>query len=214
MRSLLSALALAALVVSASGCDTTDDTALNVFVVDLGFDNQQYRVSNDTRVASFDARDARVSRGNLEAALRTVGDGALVMLYIDVEQVQNVDGAQGNTTWTALPLTRSFEELVLADDGAGNTIEIPVVGYTASYEYSFDNGDLNFDVVSSAPASDFSDDPTLLFDAIVPQRADGTSRDVNLRLVTIPDELFLTGAGARIDLRDYQAVQAAYGLPD
>ncbi len=214
MRSFFSALALAALAFSASGCDTSDDTALNVFVVDLDFDNQQYRVSNDTRVASFDAREARVTRGNLEAALRTAGDGALVMLYIDVEQVQDVEGASDNTTWSALPLTRSFEELVLADDGAGNTIEIPVVGYTASYEYSFDNGDLNFDVVSSAPASDFSDDPTVLFDFIVPQRADGTSRGVNLRLVTIPDELFLTGAGARIDLRDYEAVKAAYGLPD
>ena len=214
MRSLLSALAFAALAFSASGCDTTDDTALNVFVVDLDFDNQRYDVSNDTRVASFDARDARVTRGDLGSALRTVGDGALVMLYIDVEQVQDVDGAQDGTTWSALPLTRSFEELVLADDGDGNTIEIPVVGYTASYEYSFDNGDLYFDVVSSAPASDFSDDSTELFDFIVPQRADGTSRDVRLRLVTIPDELFFTGAGARIDLRDYEAVKAAYGLPD
>ena len=125
-----------------------------------------------------------------------------------------MDGAPDNTTWAALPLTRSFDQNVVGVDDNGDTVEVPVVGYTASYEYSFDNGDLYFDVVSSAPASDFSDDPTFLFDAIVPQRADGTSRSIDLRLVTIPNELYLTGAGARIDLRDYEAVKTAYGLAD
>ncbi len=215
MRSLLSLVALAALVVSASGCDSTEDTALNVFVVDFNFDNQDYRVSQDGRIASFDAQDAQVTRGDLDRALRTAGDGALVMLYINVEQVQDVDGADGNVTWSALPLTRGYEELVLADEN-GSTIQVPVIAYTSSFEYSFDNGDLNFDVVSSAPASDFDADPTVLFDFLVPQREDGTSRTVDLRLVTIPNELFLTDsrAGARIDLTDYQAVKQAYNLPD
>ena len=216
LRSPLAALAAAVLLVAASGCDTTDDTSLNVFVVDLNFDNRDYAVSNDTRVATFDARDARVTRGSLDDALRTAGDGALVMLYIDVEQVQDVDGAEGNVTWTALPITRAYEELVLAADDTGATIEIPVVGYTSSYEYSFDNGDLYFDVVSSARADEFGDDPRALFDFLVPQRADGTSSTVDLRLVTIPNELYFVDgrAGARVDLRDYQAVKAAYGLPD
>lgn len=216
LRSTFSALAAACLVLAASGCDTTDDTSLNVFVADFNFDNRDYTVSADTRVATFDARDARVSRGSLDDALRTAGDGALVMLYIDVEQVQDVDGAEGNTTWAALPLSRSYEELVLSTDADGATIEVPVVGYTSSYEYSFDNEDLYFDVVSSAPATDFGDDPRALFDFLVPQRADGTSSTVNLRLVTIPNELYFANAraGARVDLRDYEAVKAAYGLPD
>ena len=216
LRSSLSALAAALVLTAASGCDTAEDTSLNVFVADFDFDNRDYAVSADTRVATFDARDARVRRGSLADALRTVGDGALVMLYIDVEQVQDVDGAEGNTTWAALPLSRSFEELALATDGAGGTTEVPVVGYTVSYEYSFDNEDLYFDVVSSAPASDFDADSRVLFDFVVPQRPDGASETVNLRLVTIPDELYFTDAraGARVDLRDYAAVQAAYGLPD
>ena len=216
LRSTLAALAAASVLLAASGCDTTDDTALSVFVADFNFDNRDYAVSADSRVATFDARDARVTRGSLTDALRTAGDGALVMLYINVEQVQDVDGAEGNVTWSALPLTRAYEELVLASDAEGGTVEIPVVGYTSSYEYSFDNGDLYFDVVSSAPATDFDSDPRALFDFLVPQRADGASSTVDLRLVTIPDELFFVDgrAGARVDLRDYDAVKAAYGLPD
>ena len=216
LRSTLAALAAASVLLAASGCDTTDDTALSVFVADFNFDNRDYAVSADSRVATFDARDARVTRGSLTDALRTAGDGALVMLYINVEQVQDVDGAEGNVTWSALPLTRAYEELVLASDAEGGTVEVPVVGYTSSYEYSFDNGDLYFDVVSSAPATDFDSDPRALFDFLVPQRADGASSTVDLRLVTIPDELFFVDgrASARVDLRDYDAVKAAYGLPD
>jgi len=138
------------------------------------------------------------------------------MLYIDVELVSPVEGASGNRTYAALPLSRSFEEIVLAGDGSGGTVEIPVVGYTASYEYSFDNQDLYFDVVSSAPYTDFSTDPADLFDFIVPQRALGGSSAIDLRLVVIPDELYLVNgqAAARVDLRDYAAVKAAYDLPD
>ena len=213
LRSVLSlTLALGAVLVLGA-CDTTEDTALDVFVADFSFDYQDYTVGNDLKTATYDAIDASVSRGDLNDALRTAGDGALVMLYIDVELVSPVEGASGNVTWAALPLSRSFEEVVLDDQGEGTTI--PVVGYTASYEYSFDNQDLYFDVVSSAPYTDFSTDPRDLFDFITPQRALGGSSDIDLRLVVIPDELFyVDGAGARIDMRDYEAVKAAFNLPD
>ena len=40
--------------------------------------------------------------------------------------------------------------------------------------------------------------------------------DIDLRLVVIPDELYYTNAqaGARVDLRDYEAVKAAYNPTD
>lgn len=216
LRSSFLALLAAVAVVGLGGCDTTDDTAREVIVVDFAFDDDDYTVGADLRTATFDGRDARVERGDLDFALETVGDGGLVMLYIDVELVSAVEGADGNRTYAALPLTRGFEEIVLADDGDGGTVTVPVVGYTASYEYSFDNQDLYFDVVSSAAYTDFSTDPGALFDFIKPQRVLGGSSDINLRLVVIPDELFFVNgrAGARVDLRDYEAVKAAYNLPD
>jgi hypothetical protein len=214
LRSSFSTLLAAIAVFSLGACDTTEDTALDVSVVDLSFDPDDYIAGGDLRTATFDAVDATVTRGNIDFALEQAGDGALVMLYIDVELVSPVEGAEGNTTWSALPLTRSFEEIVLDDQGEGSTV--PVVGYTASYEYSFDNEDLYFDVVSSAPYTDFGDRPEPLFDFILPQRVLGGSDDIDLRLVVIPDELFFVDAqaGARIDMRDYAAVKAAYNLPD
>ena len=199
-------------------CDTTygdEDTSLRVLVSDFSFDPDDYAVGGDLKTATFDARDATVRRGDLDEALRTVGDGALVMVYIDVELVTPVEGAEGNTTWSALPITRAFEEIVLADDGSGGTTTVPVVGYTASYEYSFDNEDLYFDVVSSAEYTSFSDNPRDLFDFIAPQRLEAAGDDIDLRVVVIPDELYYTnGAAARVDLRDYEAVKQAYNLPD
>ena len=219
LRSSLTALVAAGAVLSLGACDfsdTNDDTALDVSVVDLSFDPDDYTAGGDLKTATFDAVDASVSRGDLDFALEQAGDGALVMLYIDVELVSPVEGAEGNTTWSALPLSRSFEEIVLAEGEDGSTVTLPVVGYTASYEYSFDNDDLYFDVVSSAPYTDFGDRPEPLFDFILPQRELGGPDDIDLRLVVIPDELFFVNgtAGARIDLRDYQAVKDAYNLPD
>ncbi len=215
LRSTLAAVAVASFMVAASGCDTTDDTALNVFVADFSFAPGDFDPrESDLNTQSYDARDARVVRGNLADALRTAGDGAMVMAYIDAELVSNIVGADGNRTWTPLPVTRSFEESVLARDENGDFVQ-KVVGFTASYEYSFDNQDFYFDVVSSAEYTDFGDDRSVLFDFIVPQRVAGGPDDIDLRLVVIPNELYYTAqAGARIDLRDYEAVKAAYGLPD
>lgn len=202
---------LAALVLTLGACDTndtfTDDGSLDVFVTDLTFDAQTYDLGGDDRTATFYSGNAQTSGDALEDALATAGDGDLVMLYIDVELVSFVDGAD-NGTWAALPLTRGFNEVLFDDGGLGTTL-------LASYEYSFDNGNLYFDVVSSLPYTEFADDPDALFDTILPQRAGQGPSQIDLRLVVIPDELFYTNrAAARVDLRDYEAVKAAYGLPD
>lgn len=204
----LTALALAFSLVFAA-CDTYE-TRRDVSVVDFRLDALDYDVSADNRTASFqtDNVDSGETRDEIEFALRSAGDGALVLLYIESELVQNFEGT--GQTWAALPLSRSFEEVVLRD--ADTTI--PVVGYTVSFEYSFDNDDLYFDVVSSAPATDFDNDPRVLFDSIVPQRVEQGPDELEFRLVTIPADRYYGQAGARIDLRDYEAVQRAYNLPD
>ena len=213
-------LLLAALALSMSACDSyydEDDTSLEVFVADFQFDADEYEVNEaDQKTATFYSGDALVTRGDLDDALQTVGDGDMVMLYIDTELVSAVEGAD-NGTWSALPLTRGFDQIVFGDsDGDGiSDGDIYVTGLLASYEYSFDNGNLYFDVVSSLPYTDFTDDPEEFFDSILPTRFEEAPDDINLRLVVIPDELFLTdGAAARIDLRDYEAVKRAYNLPD
>ncbi len=215
-------LLLAALVLSVSACDSyyddEDDTSLQVFVADFQFDADEYEVNEtDQKTATYYSVDALVTRGDLDDALQTVGDGDLVMLYIGTELVSAVDAAD-NGTWSALPLTRGFDQLVFGDsngDGESDS-DIYVTGLLASYEYSFDNGNLYFDVVSSLPYTDFTpDNPGAFFDTILPARYGEAPDDIKLRLVVIPDELFLTnGAAARIDMRDYEAVKEAYHLPD
>ena len=212
-------LPLLALAFVFAACDTTDvqpDGSLEVFVTDLQFDAQTYDLGGDNRTATYYATNARTSGDALSEALATAADGDLVMLYIDVELVSFVDGAE-NGTWAALPLTRGFNDLVVVD-GDGDGVpdgEILATTLLASYEYSFDNGNLYFDVVSSLPYTEFSDDPRDLFDAILPQRGGQGPGQIDLRLVVIPDELFFSNrAAARVDLRDYEAVKAAFGLPD
>lgn len=192
-----------------SACDTYE-TRRDVSVVDFRLDALDYDVSADTRTASYESDnvDSGETRDEIEFALRSAGDGALVLLYIESELVQDFEGT--GQTYSALPLSRSFEEVVLQDSDSS----IPVVGYTVSYEYSFDNDDLYFDVVSSAPATDFDDDPRVLFDSIVPQRIERGADELEFRLVTIPSDRYYRQAGARIDLRDYEAVKRAYNLPD
>ena len=219
LRAPLSALLAALVVLGLGACDTydgEDDTSLQVFVADFSFDPDDYDDGSDGRTATFDAIDATETRGSLDDALRTAGDGDLVMLYIDSELASNVQGADGErSTWAALPLVRGYNEPLFGDPD-NPTDEDYVTTYFVSYEYSFDNDDLYFEVVSSLPYTSFGiDNPRDFFDLIVPYRQQGGSDSIDLRLVVVPDELFYTnGAGARIDLRDYEAVKAAYNLPD
>lgn len=212
---------LAALVFSLSACDSYDDddgdTSLQVFVADFEFDADDYGDPlADDKTVTFNASDAQVTSGDLDDALETVGDGDMVMLYIDTELVSPVEGAD-NGTWSALPLVRGFEDIVFGDtDGDGvSDGDIAVTGLVVSYEYSFDNDDLYFDVVSSLPYTDFTSAPEDFFDSILPARFGQAPDEIRLRLVVIPDELFFSdSAAARIDLRDYEAVKQAYNLPD
>ncbi|MDT0630690.1 hypothetical protein RQM47_06395 [Rubrivirga sp. S365] len=208
---------LAALVLTLGACDSNDvdDTALEVFVTDLRFDARTFDPSPDGLRATFYGGNAQTSGDALGDALATAGDGDLVMLYIDVELVSLTGGAE-NGTWAALPLTRGFNDIVFGDTNDDDVSDGDILATTllASYEYSFDNGNLYFDVVSSIPSSRFAD-PNALFNLILPQRVEDGPDQIDLRLVVIPDELFFTNqAAARVDLRDYEAVQAAFGLPD
>ncbi len=195
----------------------TGTTTAGARFVDFSLDATRYSVSSDTRTASYqsDDIDSGTTRAAVERALATAGDGALVALYIKSYLVTN-QSSQTDPTYSALPISRAFDEIVLAQGPTpGTTTTVPVVGYTASYEYSFDNQDLYVDVVSSAAASDFGTNPATLFDAIVPQRTDaagirqGANR-LELRVVAVP----ATAAKQSVDMTDYAAVVRAYGLPD
>ncbi|HEX9951171.1 MAG TPA: hypothetical protein VGB53_05335 [Rubricoccaceae bacterium] len=194
----------------------TGTTTAGARFVDFSLDPAGYQVSADSKTAGYESDDidSGTTRASVERALATAGDGALVMLYIRSNLV-NLDFGGESEPYSALPLSRSFDEIVLQQGPNGTTTTVPVVGYTASYEFSFDNGDLYFDVVSSAPATDFGANPTDFFDAIIPQRrvADGTPQaltPLRLRLVTVP----ATAAKQGVDMTDYAAVARAYGLPD
>lgn len=191
--------------------------------VDFTLDATEYRVNDgpgqDQRTASYetDRIDESAVRGAVERALATAGDGALVALYIKSYLVTNQATPADTSTYSALPLSRGFDRLVLVDtDNDGDPDgSVFVVEYTASYEFSFDNQDLYFDVVSSKPASDFGTNPEFLFDAITPQETNAAGvrlgpDDLEFRLVTVP-----ATAGQRpVDMTDYAAVKAAYNLPD
>ena len=183
--------------------------------VDFARDPGDYTLSDDTRTAGYetDDIDSGTTRTAVERALATAGDGALVMLYIDSRLVNRDFGGE-STPYSALPLSRGFEQVVLTSGPNGTTTTVPVVGYTASYEFSFDNNDLYFDVVSSTPASSFTSERAL-FDFIRPQPRDldgipTGATSLRFRLVTVPAR-----EGQRpVDMSDYAAVKAAYNLPD
>lgn len=217
----LSLLAVLLLAVAASGCDSDGidnyepDTSLEVFVVDLEWDPDDYRLDG-FNTASFFSSDATVVGGdNLSDALQTAGQGDLVMLYIYSQLVAQYETDQD--TWTGLPLTRGFNDIVFGDtDGDDESDgDILVTSLNVSYEYSFEDNNIYFDVVSSLPYTEFSDNPDVLFSRILPARFESTAPDdILVRLVVIPDELFFTNGAARVNLRDYEAVKRAYGLPD
>ena len=184
---------------SLAACDVTEVYEVyedddEVRVVDFSFDRDDYDLSDDGRVASFESDDVRSSdREAIEAALATAGDGALVMLYADNALILDVETT--GQTYTALPVTKGFE--IELGDGT------PVVDIVVTYTYAFDNEDLYFDVLSSA---------ALDFDGFLPG-------EIDLRLVTVQADVFnakkaeLTAAGKRpLDVRDYAQVAAAFGL--
>lgn len=187
--------------------------------VDFSLDARRYTVSSDTRTASYESDniDSGTIRAAVERALIRGGEGDAVMLYIKSYLVSN-QASPANLVYSALPISRAFDQVVLTTGPMpGSTTTINVVGYTASYEFSFGNDNLYFDVVSSARASDFSTNPATLFDFIIPQRLDaagvrqGADR-LEFRLVTVPATA--ARGGTTVDMTDYAAVKAAYGLPD
>lgn len=219
MRALLTLLLLVGAGLSVSACDTYDNgyddgytdgqsERPRVRVVDFELDGDDYAVSTDGFVASFESDDIRSQseRTALEAALRTAGDGAIVVAYIDTELVIDTRGT--GQTYSALPITRAqdaFVEFDVNNDGTVSPGEgLLYVDYVLSYEYSFDNEDFYFDVVSSASGNDFTGGARAFFDAVIPL-------DVRLRVVTIPADLFNKTS---VDLTDYNAVRAAFDLSE
>ncbi len=187
---------------------------------DFSLDATRYDVSDDNRTATFRSRNISSidTRNAVERALATAGDGALVMLYIKNYLVSDQSSpTQTAPTYSALPISRGFDEQLVTTTNPDGTPGSPVyvVGLTASYEFSFDNGDLYFDVVSSKPSTDFGSNPESLFNIIIPQEtlADGSGRldRLEFRLVTVPAR---AGQRPAVDMTDYAAVARAYNLPD
>ena len=207
-------LTLALLALALPACDTYDtgyddgfndgrDDRPQVRVVDFELDADSYSVSDNSTVATFESDDItdNLDRDALTRALAVAGDGALVAAYIDTDQV--IESPTQSASWSALPLTRAREERVQYDvDGDGDLDEI-LVPLVASYEYSFDNEDFYFDIVSSVAGTEYGD-PRTLFDGLIPG-------DLRLRVVTIPADVLNK---TTVDLTDYVAVARAFNLPD
>lgn len=196
-------LTLALLAVAVSACDTIEDS--DARVVDFTLDRDAYTVSDDGYTASFESDDIASSsaRAALQDALREAGDGALVVAYI--ESTFLVGSASTGQTYAALPISRAFRGEIPYDvDNDGTADQFVPAETLLSYEYSFDNEDFYFDVVASDPEGDF--DPGALFSFAI-------GEDPSLRVVTIPATM-QTRATSRVNLADYEAVKAAYGLPD
>ena len=193
-----------------SACDTHygdhdhdyDDGAF-VRVIDFELDVDDYEVSEDGLVASYDTDDIQSNsdQDDVEDALRLAGDGALVLLYADNGFLLNVSTT--GQTYTALPVTRGFEALD-ADD-------MPFVDYTVTFTYAFDNQDLYFDMISSA-ALDYE----FFLDEIL-----GVGNEIEFRLVTLEADVVynkkaevLAKSGSALDFRNYEQVKTVFGLPD
>ncbi len=174
------------------GYDDGQNDRPQVRVVDFEFDRNGYQLSNDERTATFESDDitSNSARTALQDALATAGDGAVVVAYVESSLIFNATTT--GQTYSALPVTRAFRD----------TVEGTPYETVLSYEYSFDNGDFYFDVVSSDPDSDFGESG--LFAIVIP-------RDPQLRVVTIPADVFNK---TTVDLTNYAEVRAAFNLPD
>ena len=204
----LHALALVAtLGLSLTACDTYEDDdddggrAYGVTVVDFTINGDDFTLSEDGQVASYETGDisSEEARDDVRRALAEAGNGALVMLYADNSLIlENTDGS-----YTPLPVTVGQEILVTGGaDGQSDDVTTLAITYT----YAFDNQDLYLDVLSTTPL-EATGDGFLAFEDFLPSVID-------LRLVTVPADLYYGKAGARIDLRDYEAVKQAFNLPD
>lgn len=212
-------LLLAALALAFPACDTYNDGYDDGYydglddgptggatVVDFTLDRRDYDVSQDTQVASFESDDVDDTEdlADIRSALARAGEtgGTLVAAYI----VTDVRAA--GRTYSALPMARAQESFIAFDVDNDGTVEpnegLDYVNYTLAYEYSFDDQDFYFDVVSSARGDAFAGGAEAFFDAVIDE-------DVEIRLVTVPADEFNRSA---VDLTDYAAVKAAYNLPD
>lgn len=203
LRSALSLTLALGAVLTLGACDTTEVYETRASFVDFRLNTtvEDDDISDDGYVVSFDDRDAISSddRADLQDLLSRAGDGALVVAYIDSGVV--LDVATTGQTYSAMPITRGYEgiPILIDEDGDGTPEEIPYVDSIVTYEYSFDNSAFYFDVTSSAQ---------LDFGALLPSATD-------FRVVVVPADYFAGArAGARIDFRDYEAVKAAFDLPD
>jgi hypothetical protein len=203
----LLAVVLPLLGLSAAGCDSVNgDTYGNVVdVVSFTVRTADGITSGDgltTTFASDDIQDA-TARNLIEEILdqpEVTSDG-VVLVYAEDDLF--IGTASGSITrWAALPYTEGFENI----DVNG----VPYVDLTLTYTYSFDagaagtadDGNLYFDIVSSAANVDIE---TFLNDRLDSDR-------FRLKLVAIPRELFEGSGLTTTDLGDYQTVARTFDI--
>ena len=197
--------------VALAGCDEygpNTDTYGNVIdVVSFAFDVDEAEISGDGYTATFasDDIDNQTARDLIAEILddEDVTTNGVVLVYAEDDLI--IGPTQGaGTRWAALPYTEGFE----AVDIGGQ----PYVDLTLTYTYSFDAGDpgtrddgnLYFDVVSSADDVAFV---TFLRDRL-------GNDDLRLKLVAIPAELFTQSGLRAADLRSYETVARTFALAE
>jgi hypothetical protein len=200
-------LALPALALVATGCDSySNDTVGNVIdVVSFSMDVDDAIISADGFTATFASDDVQddTAQNLIEEILdeSNVTTDGLVMLYAEDDLF--IGPSSGSVTrWAALPYTEGFENVLI--DGT------PYVDLTLTYTYSFDAGDpgtvddgnLYFDVVSSAASVDFV---TFLRDRLQGDR-------IRLKLVAIPRQLFDDSGLRAGDLNNFETVRRTFNL--
>jgi hypothetical protein len=200
---------LPAIALFAGGCDSVyNDTYGNVIdVVTFNLDVDDAIISADGHTATYASDDVRdnTARNLIEEILdeANVTTDGLVMLYAEDDLFIGPDGS-GITRWAALPYTEGFEAIDISGQ--------PYVDLTLTYTFSYDagnastsdDGNLYFDVVSSAANIDYV---TFLRD-----RLDGDT--IRLKLVAIPRELFEGSGLTTTDLNDFETVRRTFELAD